>query len=146
MGWFGSKKDPVADSDYVDVEAMPVAIAVMPEPLAPPAQNPKVGEPTNVAMSPKQKKPNQFLWRIPTMLNPCPCCGKPAQTRIRTAPNWMTFIAVVALMCIFWPICWIPLITDSCKLTEHFCVLCNEKIGVIGPFKDCCVKHRTCNI
>jgi hypothetical protein len=59
MGWFGKKKDEI-DSDYVDVESMPIAVAVMDSPMAAPSAPPSSQDPSNnaanyAAMSQKQQ-------------------------------------------------------------------------------------------
>ena len=54
----------------------------------------------------------------------------------------MTWVAVVGLFLVFWPVCWIPLVIDSCKMTDHFCALCGGNVGSVKPLSDCCVKER----
>jgi len=84
-----------------------------------------------------------FVSRTPTVLPQCPCCGqRNIRTRIRTAPDIFTLLAVLALAFLFWPLCWIPLVTDTCRQTSHYCSSCNAEIGHIRSFQDCCVKHR----
>jgi membrane protease subunit (stomatin/prohibitin family) len=168
MGWFGKKKGEI-DSDYVDVESMPIAVAVMDSPMAAPSappssQNGSINTTAYAAMpqqhqqqqvvthqhqkqqqqQQQQQQPAQhvFLSRIPTMMNPCPFCNMSARTRVRTAPNWATWISALILLFLFWPICWIPFVADSMKQTDHFCTSCHQKVGTVGPFKDCCVKNR----
>jgi hypothetical protein len=178
MGWFGKKKTEI-DSDYVDVEDMPIAVAVMDSstvapsappasqerisnttayvaPSAPPASQERISNTTAYAAIPQyhqhqqvvvtheqqQPAPHVFWSRIPTMLNPCPFCSQSARTRVRTAPNWATWLTAIILFVLFWPISWIPLVSDSMKQTDHFCTSCQRKVGTVGPFKDCCVKHR----
>mmetsp|Transcript_49488 Transcript_49488/g.149133 ORF Transcript_49488/g.149133 Transcript_49488/m.149133 type:complete len:80 (-) Transcript_49488:177-416(-) len=70
----------------------------------------------------------------------CPHCNIiNARTRITTHPHWKSWIAVGALAVVFWPLCWIPLVMDEMKQTNHFCASCGAKVGEIGPFEDCCV-------
>ena len=84
-----------------------------------------------------------FVSRTPTLLPHCPCCGsRNVRTRTRTAPSFVTWVAVVALAFVFWPLCWIPLVTDTCRQTFHYCNHCNAEVGHIRAFQDCCVKHR----
>ena len=157
MGWLGKTTSEI-DSDYVDVESMPIAVAVMDSspisaPSAPPSSQDSSPNYTNCVAMPQQEevivahqqKPVPqvvFLSRIPTMLNPCPFCSRSARTRVRTAPNWATWLSALALLLVFWPVCWIPLVADSMKQTDHYCTSCQQKVGTVGPFKDCCVKHR----
>jgi len=158
MGWFGKKKE--ASSDYynaADVEdgSLPVAVAVV-EPQPPPKQtiasNKVAAAPSTALVTKSQIQQQQqlrapppilFLTRVPMMLNPCPICQTPGRTRVRTFPNWMTWLLVLALLFIFWPLCWIPLVTDSMKQTDHYCMACQQRVGSIGPCRDCCVKNRT---
>lgn len=153
MGWFGKKTGEI-DSDYVDVEDMPIAVAVRDSstaaPSAPPSsQDSRSPNASTYVAVPQQNQQQQqpvpapvFLSRVPTMLNPCPFCSQSARTRVRTAPNWATWISGLILLFVFWPICWIPFVADSMKQTDHFCTSCQNKVGTVGPFKDCCVKHR----
>ena len=125
MGWFGTKKSEI-DSDYADVESMPIAVAVMDSPIAapsaPPSSQDSSSNATTYVAMPQQEQQQQkqqpmphvvFLSRIPTMLNPCPFCSQSARTRVRTAPNWATWISALILLFVFWPICWIPFVADS---------------------------------
>lgn len=172
MGLFGGKKKETpggGDGIYVDMnqqeEELPVAVAIPnPPPTAPPHSPPsrpkpafwqkkaqqaplpasKVCQPVNnTGKSASAPPPVVFVTRTPTVLPCCPNCQqRNVRTRIRTSPNWMTWIMVLALLAVFWPLCWIPLVTDSCKRTVHSCSQCNAEIGSIPPFKDCFVKHR----
>ena len=159
MGWFGKKKEGLASSDYqnaADVEQgnFPVAVAVVEQPPPPIKQtialNKVAAAPTTIVtrqqaqmQAPLPRAPIIFLNRVPMMLNPCPICQTPGRTRVQTFPNWMTWLMVLALLFIFWPLCWIPLVTDSMKQTDHYCMACHQRVGSIGPCRDCCVKNRT---
>ena len=84
-----------------------------------------------------------FVSRTPTVLPQCPCCAsRNVRTRTRTAPSFLTWVAVVTLAFVFWPLCWIPLVTDTCRQTFHYCSHCNAEVGHIRAFQDCCVKNR----
>lgn len=80
--------------------------------------------------------------RFPMMMRECPSCNRESRTRVTTAPSCKTWIASGIMVCVFWPLCWIPLVTDQCKDTEHFCVSCGAKVGMVAAFQDCCVEHR----
>ena len=81
--------------------------------------------------------------RTPAVIPICPHCGnRNVRTRIRTAPDVWTWLAVIALAFVFWPLCWIPLVTDVSRHTHHYCGNCNAEVGNIHSFQDCCVKHR----
>ena len=80
--------------------------------------------------------------RSPQLLAQCPeCHAWNARTRIRTFPNAWTWCACVALVFVFWPLCWLPLVMDSMKHTDHYCLVCGKKVGTLPPFRNCCVKN-----
>jgi len=100
--------------------------------------------------------------RHPVWIAECPSCGYSGavnvlryhlgqkvgggfKTKTRTGPTFWTWLAVLALILIFWPLCWAPLVLDRCKQTEHFCPHCNHVIGTIEPFQDCCVQYKNQN-
>jgi hypothetical protein len=173
MGWFGksNKSSQVCPVDaYVDMmeagggvvratnkEGLPVAVAV-PAP-APNSQQaavlPSPQQPKKASVKQQQHAvqptapvmmvvpPPPVFPRVPTVISPCPHCLRTGRTRIRTGPNWLTWILVVVLAFVFWPLCWIPLVTDNMKRTVHFCGHCNQQVGNVRPCQDCCVKHRT---
>jgi LITAF-like zinc ribbon domain len=161
MGLFGSKKtsaDPNGDGLYVDMEQqkIPIAVAVS----APPSpgavavfhqkqtskqQQQQQKQQAIVVYNTKNGKPPPviFVTRTPTVIPLCPVCSKRnVRTRIRTAPDWLTWVTVAVLLVVFWPLFWIPLVTDACRRTTHYCTACGAEIGSIRPFKDCFVKHR----
>jgi hypothetical protein len=139
---------------YCTVIATPSA---PPPPLSPPASPP---EKKHVQLQPMSKQQalqmarvnptgvatlqqTIFVSRTPTVLPHCPCCAsRNVRTRTRTAPSFLTWVAVVALAFVFWPLCWIPLVTDTCRQTFHYCSNCNAEVGHIRAFQDCCVKNR----
>jgi LITAF-like zinc ribbon domain len=211
MGWFGSKKsekESTADAtSYVDVENLPVAVAVSatsafdpPPPFAPaargavvtpmlaPAQpalvqqqqqqvvqgvpivannmvdpytNKKQGgtvvttmppvlvtasntsaAPMHASSSAAAPFQNLIFSREPSYLQPCMHCGKNCRTRVVTSPHLLTWIAVVALLFVFWPLCWLPLVFNCTRESRHYCTNCNSHVGTIQPFQDCCSKTR----
>jgi len=86
--------------------------------------------------------PTVALSRFPMMMQRCPNCSRESRTRVTTAPSWKTWAASGCLFFAFWPLCWLPLVVDSCKTTEHFCVSCGAKVAKVEAFDDCCVEHR----
>ena len=81
--------------------------------------------------------------RSPTILGACPNCNAAnIRTRIRTYPSIFTWIFCLVLLLLFWPLCWVPLVCDVFKQTDHFCTTCNTKVGETHPFSDCCEKQR----
>mmetsp|Transcript_14693 Transcript_14693/g.30143 ORF Transcript_14693/g.30143 Transcript_14693/m.30143 type:complete len:129 (+) Transcript_14693:585-971(+) len=62
-------------------------------------------------------------------------------TKMRTYPTCETWAMIIALFFVFWPVCWFPLVMDSCKTTDHYCTNCNEHVGRVKPLSDCCVKE-----
>lgn len=149
MGLFGKSSKVAADSTdayhLAEQGSLPVAVAVSPE--AEPAkiiptqqQKTVVNESKQTAVAPTHYK---FTQRTPTVVPMCRHCNaRNVRTRIRTAPHFLTLVAIVILAFIFWPICWIPLVLDSCRRTTHSCSHCNAELGHIECFQDCCVKHR----
>jgi hypothetical protein len=82
------------------------------------------------------------LTRFPMMMRECPNCHNESRTRVTTAPSWQTWASSLGLCFLFWPMSWVPLVVDTCKTTEHFCVTCGSKVGEVKPFTDCCVEKR----
>ena len=80
--------------------------------------------------------------RHPQVMRQCPNCQQESRTRIETFPTMGSWIAALVLLLVFWPVCWIPLVIDNCKRTNHHCVSCGEQVGTVDPFTDCCVKRR----
>ena len=162
MGLFGNnKKNSSADGNgdvaYEDMDHIPVAVLVSPDEsntnqkqiVASVKQNAACN--TNITRGSRMKKvapgsnaaPIIFMSRSPTVIPYCPVCMKAnVRTRTVTAPDWMTWVTVAVILVSFWPLCWVPLVTDSCRRTIHYCAHCNGEVGTIRPYKDCCVKHR----
>ena len=158
MGIFGTKKKEALLNKDVEEGNLPVAVAVMADnTVPPPAYNPSapvaVSPPPPVSPgassiypqkdSTKVKSLAFSFPRCPTVIACCPHCQTTnVTTRIRTAPDWITWIVAIGLLFIFWPICWLPFVSDSMKKTEHYCPSCQMFVGATRPFQDCCVKHR----
>jgi hypothetical protein len=82
------------------------------------------------------------LARVPMFINQCPNCRQESRTRISTYPTWQTWTASGVMLLVFWPICWVPLVLENCKQTDHYCVLCQTQVGKVDAFQDCCVTER----
>ena len=81
--------------------------------------------------------------RKPINLEFCPTCTqKHVRTKTRTYPGAVTWACVAIGAVIFFPLCWIPLVVDPMKKTDHFCQSCGSKIGTIQPLEGCCVKEE----
>ena len=80
--------------------------------------------------------------RGPMNIKSCHACGAFTRTRTISAPNLTTWIAVVVLFFLFWPLCWVPLVNEKCKRTDHYCSKCNVLIGFAQPLEGCCVTYR----
>ena len=81
--------------------------------------------------------------RKPMQMDACPkCFHENGRTRTRTYPSLLTWISVLVLLLLFWPLAWLPLVWDKMKTTEHMCVKCNSIVGSVEPFTDCCEKRR----
>lgn len=140
---------PVATAVNAPVQSQPGAY------YAPPSAMPEKKEvvvqqavqvtkaPAATSLGPVSTGGIPFLRRKPAMLNQCPHCAQQSRTRIRTWPNVMTWLGVLILLLLFWPLFWIPFVFDSCKQTDHFCVMCDNKVGSAYPMQDCCEKNRS---
>ena len=82
------------------------------------------------------------LTRNPTMLDSCPCCHEMSRTKVRSSPGLLTWLAALVILVLFWPLCWVPLVTTKCKKTEHICVKCNMIVGNVSPCEDLCVSRK----
>lgn len=84
-----------------------------------------------------------FLRRGPTAMARCPACGASnVKTRTTTSPNWATWATAAGILLVCWPACWVPLVVDQAKRTDHYCPRCRHRVGSIGPYQDCCVTTR----
>jgi len=73
--------------------------------------------------------------RKPMQMDACPkCFHENGRTRTRTYPSMLTWISVLVLLLLFWPLAWLPLVWDKMKTTEHMCVKCNSIVGRVEPF------------
>jgi hypothetical protein len=81
--------------------------------------------------------------REPVNLAFCPHCSKEgARTRTKTYPNIVTWTCVAVGAVVFFPICWVPLVVDKMKKTDHYCQNCEQKLGSIKPFEGVGIKER----
>mmetsp|Transcript_5819 Transcript_5819/g.12951 ORF Transcript_5819/g.12951 Transcript_5819/m.12951 type:complete len:156 (+) Transcript_5819:1465-1932(+) len=71
------------------------------------------------------------LGRLPVSMT-CPYCQQTMVTRTRDLVDGVTIIAVIALLCCFWPLFWLPFCIPACKATEHYCTRCNRRIATVG--------------
>lgn len=105
-----------------------------------------VDENTNSAYAPKQMERGASLLsysRRPVELKKCPNChASHVRTSTRTYPSAITWVGVVVSACIFVPLCWIPLVVDPMKQTDHYCQSCGKKVGTIKALDGCFVKER----
>jgi hypothetical protein len=75
--------------------------------------------------------------RTPVQLTMCPKCRRnQVRTTTRTHPSNVTWLLVGVTVCVFWPICWLPLVSDVCKQTDHYCQQCGEKVGKIKALEN----------
>ena len=81
--------------------------------------------------------------RSPMNIQCCPHCKNPMRTSTVTSPNYITFVAVFAVLFLFWPMFWLPLVMDRCKRTDHYCGKCHVIIGHVQPLEGCCVSRRS---
>jgi LITAF-like zinc ribbon domain len=82
----------------------------------------------------------EFTTRLPTVVPQCPHCHTTnVRTTTRTYPSPITWLAVLLVFLIFWPLFWVPLVLDQCRHTTHVCSHCHQEIGQVPAFADCCV-------
>jgi ribosomal protein S27AE len=83
------------------------------------------------------------LTRHPTSIQQCPHCGAAnVMTSTKTYPGPETFLMCFILLLVFWPVCWMPLVVDAAKRTDHMCTRCGGVVGYVKPLSDCCVERR----
>jgi hypothetical protein len=81
--------------------------------------------------------------RKPVQLAMCPKCDQnQVRTTTKTHPSVVTWVLVGVTATVFWPVCWLPLVSDGCKQTVHYCQQCGEKIGKIKALQNVYVKER----
>ncbi|GFH49446.1 hypothetical protein CTEN210_05922 [Chaetoceros tenuissimus] len=99
--------------------------------------------PTSISNPPnKTVVPLHSFSHDPMNILQCPICGNQTRTRTISSPNMITWIACAVMFFLFWPLCWVPLVVDSCKITTHYCKVCNGQIGTAKPFQGCCVSYK----
>lgn len=140
--------------DYTStVAAAQQSIAVYHHASAPPPQNPactttnkastSTGTTTNNTTTMYLIHDNTTLGRNPVMMRICPHCNQESRTKIKTFPSWQSWTAAVLMLFLFWPLCWVPLVVEPCKQTDHYCVLCGKLVGTVNAFSDCCVTYKS---
>jgi hypothetical protein len=93
--------------------------------------------------APNEQPPITSLGRSPVHMMMCPNCSEThIRTRTKTYPNLLTWIFVAIGAVVFFPLCWIPLVVDPLKQTDHYCQRCGAKVGEIKPLEDCCVREE----
>jgi hypothetical protein len=148
MKIFG-KGDESSTATAVAEPEIPVAtlvpdatISANPPPTAPqeePPQNQTFSQPL---IMPVTAGSDPYFTRFPMIVMTCPSCHQESRSKVRTFPVWQTWTVAGVAFFLFWPLCWIPLVTDSCKQSDHFCSSCGIKVGSVPPFQDCCVNTR----
>ena len=82
--------------------------------------------------------------RRPVNLPVCPhCATEHIRTRTKTYPNTATWVSVGVSAVVFFPLCWVPLVVDGTRKTDHYCQTCENKIGTVKPFEGFCVQERS---
>mmetsp|Transcript_11420 Transcript_11420/g.21632 ORF Transcript_11420/g.21632 Transcript_11420/m.21632 type:complete len:192 (-) Transcript_11420:2634-3209(-) len=100
-------------------------------------------QPQNLSEQQQQQQQQPPLGRHPTNIPLCPhCSATNVATRTSTFPSFETWFLAIGLFFVFWPVCWMPLVVDSAKKTEHICTNCGVVVGTVKPMSDCCVKSR----
>mmetsp|Transcript_14239 Transcript_14239/g.20838 ORF Transcript_14239/g.20838 Transcript_14239/m.20838 type:complete len:154 (-) Transcript_14239:244-705(-) len=152
MGLFGNKNQAQQHDGYHDIEeaGVPIIADAVVVPSAPPAEQ---MQPV-IAVLPTATVPSSACTqsaiiggptfrRFPIMIGSCPHCGiRNTRTKTRTYPNFATWALAGVLLILFWPLCWLPLVMDKTKKTDHFCTSCGTLVGEVRPMEDCCEKRR----
>lgn len=90
-----------------------------------------------------ERDPSLSGSRKPTNLAFCPHCSKAnVRTRTKTYPSAVTWGCVAIGAVAFFPICWVPLVVDGMKKTDHYCQNCGQKLATIKPLQGVGVKER----
>jgi len=110
MGLFGKGKS----DEYQNIESAATA-----PPLATATAIP-VGKVAASAQTAPSSAGGIEFGRHPISIGACPYCNQPSTTRIKTYPSWETWVAAGILVLVFWPLCWVPLVTDTVR---YYCVL-----------------------
>jgi LITAF-like zinc ribbon domain len=63
----------------------------------------------------------------------CPFCETTMVTRTKTSCDGITWLFVLILFILFWPLCWLPLCMPKCQRVHHYCTHCQRKVGVTEP-------------
>mmetsp|Transcript_394 Transcript_394/g.598 ORF Transcript_394/g.598 Transcript_394/m.598 type:complete len:160 (+) Transcript_394:109-588(+) len=145
-------EEPIAVAIMDDDVTSPSLSTTSTEPPPPPARNPAAAASTTITTTSTTSTTTtrtgtttsgvSMLGRTPLFMDTCPKCGaRNIRTSIKTYPSALTWILVGIAFMLFWPLCWIPLVLDSMKQTDHYCQSCNEKVGTVKALADCCVKE-----
>jgi LITAF-like zinc ribbon domain len=63
----------------------------------------------------------------------CPFCSKVIMTQTKTRCDGVTWLFVLILFFVFWPLCWLPLCMPRCQRVHHSCPSCHRKVGITEP-------------
>jgi LITAF-like zinc ribbon domain len=107
--------------------AVAVAVAVAPAPAPAPVTAARQNEDLFLLRQQQQQQQQQ----------------QESRTQVRTYPSCATWTAAGGLFLVFWPLCWLPLVVDQMKQTDHYCVLCGGLVCEVKAFQDCCVETRS---
>mmetsp|Transcript_31598 Transcript_31598/g.67637 ORF Transcript_31598/g.67637 Transcript_31598/m.67637 type:complete len:142 (+) Transcript_31598:137-562(+) len=136
MGFFSNSP---RNNEYQHVEDPPLATAFPVSSSLPTVEAVSAEKMTTPSAPVADSFGGQILGRQPISIGMCPHCQQyGVMTRIRTYPSWETWFACAVLLLVFWPACWVPLVYDSCKKTDHECTRCDHLVGQVTPFSDCC--------
>jgi len=155
MSYFSRKKPSSSSTNAeatavsISEEQMPVATMVVDhqEDCYVPVNNPPPTAPSQnedqASTYPLVYNSDPSFTRYPMTDIACNNCNQQVvRSKVRTYPGWETWTAAGVGFLLFWPLCWLPLVTDSCKRSDHFCTNCGHKLGSVSPFQDCCVETR----
>jgi len=63
----------------------------------------------------------------------CPHCAVNTVTYPKEQIDWVTIVASILSVLLFWPLFWLPFVIPGCKATDHYCGSCHRKVGRTPP-------------
>uniref|UniRef100_A0A914UNP4 LITAF domain-containing protein n=1 Tax=Plectus sambesii TaxID=2011161 RepID=A0A914UNP4_9BILA len=94
----------------------------------PPAQIKVTPAPSVNVVVHTETLPTAVIGDIPIQTT-CPKCQQHVVTRLNYKAGALTWICVIVILLVFFPLAWAPLCIDSCKDVEHYCPSCGTHIG-----------------
>ncbi|KAJ2378113.1 hypothetical protein IW150_000993 [Coemansia sp. RSA 2607] len=68
--------------------------------------------------------------KVPAVIN-CPRCYAPIITKLKSKATAKTVVAAAAIGFIFWPLAFVPFVSNRMKKTVHVCPNCHHTLGKV---------------